>query len=343
MTAGSRRTVALLGATGFTGRLVAAELTRRGVAHRLGGRSEERLAAVPSQAERQVVDIGEPASLDAFLDGADVLITCVGPFTLHGMPVVEAAVRTGTAYVDSTGEFGFMAQVYERYRDAGSAVVPACGFDYVPGDLAAAVAAESLGVAAEEIDVVYRLRDIKPTRGTALSAAAAVSSAAVVPRRMVVGGPDEPLSAVEVPWGEGVTVPLHQPAATVRTGLVMRDVVTRMAAASVPLAPVLGALTRRAGPLMGRLAERLPEGPSDVARSASRALVVAEARAAGRTARVCVDCRDIYGLTARLLVEAALQVTGTGAMAPAEALPARAFLDAVSGDDANGVLTWTVL
>ena len=339
MPAGSR-TVALLGATGFTGRLTAAELTRRGVHHRLGGRSKERLEAVPSQAERHVVDIADPASLDAFLDGADVLITCVGPFTLHGMPVVDAAVRTGTSYLDSTGEFTFMAEVYERYRSAGSAVVPACGFDYVPGDLAAAVAVEELGGVAEEIDVVYRLRDIKPSRGTALSAAAAVSSASVVPHRLVVGGPDGPLSAVEVPWGEGVTVPLHQPTARLRTGLAMPDVVTRMAAASAPLAPVLGALTRRAGPLMGRLAERLPEGPSDVARGRSRALVVAEARGAGRTARVAVDCRDIYGLTARLLVEAALRVTGTGAMAPAEALPARAFLDAVSGEDTNGSLSW---
>src|SRR5689334_19319620 len=160
------RTVALLGATGYTGRLTAAELERRGIPHRVGGRSKGRLADVPSTGERYVVDLADPASLDAFLDGVDALITCVGPFAELGMPVVEAAVRTGTPYVDSTGEPAFMAEVYRRFRDAGSAVVPACGFDYIPGDLGVAVAAEELGQVAEEIDVVYAMTGAKVTRGT---------------------------------------------------------------------------------------------------------------------------------------------------------------------------------
>ena len=72
--------IALLGATGYTGKLVAAELTKRRLPHRLGGRSPEKLAALPSDAERFVVDAGEPTRLDAFLDGATALITTVGPF-----------------------------------------------------------------------------------------------------------------------------------------------------------------------------------------------------------------------------------------------------------------------
>jgi len=337
------RTVALLGATGFTGRLVAAELTRRGVTHRLGGRSGARLAAVPSPAEQHLVDITDPSSLDAFLDGADVLISCVGPFTLHGMPVVEAAVRTGTPYVDSTGEFGFMAQVYERFAGAPSAVVPACGFDYLPGDLAAAVAVEELGGPADEVDVVYRLKGMRPSRGTVQSAAAAAAGATLVPRRLSCTGPDGPLSAVEVPWGELVTVPRHVPGARVRTGLVAPDLATRVAAAAAPLSPLIGALTKATAPLLDRLAQRLPEGPADAVRGRAEALVVAEARSRGRSVTVAVRCRDIYGLTARLLVESALQVTGTGAMAPAEALPAKGFLDAVTGSDTNGELSWRVL
>jgi hypothetical protein len=129
----------------------------------------------------------------------------------------------------------------------------------------------------------------------------------------------------------------------VRTGVVVPDVMTRVAAATAPLSPVFGALTKRAAPLLDRLAERLPEGPGDDARGKASALVVAEARGAGRTASVALHCRDIYGLTARLLVEAALQVDGKGPMAPAEALPPKAFLDAVTGTDSNGELTWRVL
>ncbi len=338
------RTVALLGATGYTGRLVAAELTRKGVPHRVGGRSEARLAAVPSSAPRQVVDLSVPASIDAFLDGADVLITCVGPFTDLGMPIVEAAVRTGTAYVDSTGEFGWMGEVYARFREAASPVVPACGFDYLPGDLAAAVAVAELGEQPESVDLVYRLRQGKATRGTARSALAAAGSASMNPRSMLVDGPDGPINAVQVPWGEQVTVPLHVPGVAVRTGIAAPRGVTRVADVLAPAAGFWsGPLLRLGRPLLDRLVERLPEGPTDEARGAAQALVVVQARAGARSARVAVTCRDAYGLTARLLVEAALQVSGTGAMAPAEAFAPRPFLDAVSGEDGNGSLSWSVL
>jgi short subunit dehydrogenase-like uncharacterized protein len=337
------RTVALLGASGYTGRLTAAELTRRGIPHRLGGRSRERLAAVPSEADRHLVDLDDPDSLDAFLDGADVLVSCVGPFARFGMPVVEAAVRTGTPYVDSTGEFAFMAEVYRRFRGAATPVVPACGFDYVPGDLAAAVAVQELGGTADEVDVVYRLRGGKVSRGTARTALEALGEARLVPARLVVDGPDGPLSAVEVPWGEHVTVPLHVPGARVRSGIVAPDLVTRAAAAARPLvslaAPAL-ALTR---PLLGRLVDRMPEGPRDEDRARAQALVVARARRGDRSARVAVHCRDVYGLTARLLVAAAQNVAGAGAQAPAEALDPRSFLDAVSGSDLNGELRWEIL
>jgi short subunit dehydrogenase-like uncharacterized protein len=337
------RSVALLGATGYTGRLVAAELARRGIEHRLGGRSTQRLEAVPSAGERHVVDINDAGSLNGFLDGADVLITCVGPFAEHGMPVVEAAVRTGTPYVDSTGEFAFMAEVFRRFRDAESAVVPACGFDYIPGDLAAAVAVQELGGNAEEIDVLYRLRGGKPSRGTARSAVGALTSASLTPRRIVVEGPTGPLSAIEVPWGEQVTVPLHVPGARVRSGIVAPDGFTRVADFAAPLAHLTNPLARAASPLLHRMVDRMKEGPDEATRGKAEALVVAEARAGGRSSRVAVHCRDAYGLTARLLVEAAQQIEGKGAQSTAEALSPKAFLDAVSGSDHNGELSWEVL
>lgn len=337
------RSVALLGASGYTGRLVAAELARRDIDHRLGGRSAERLAQVPSHGVRHVVDITDPGSLDRFLDGADVLISCVGPFAQHGMPVVEAAVRTGTPYVDSTGEYAFMADVFARFREVTTAVVPACGFDYIPGDLAAAIAVEELGGSADEIDVLYRLSGIKPSRGTARTAVGALGSAVLSPRRIVVDGPDGPMSAVEVPWGEHVSVPLHVPDARVRSGIVAPEVLTRAAALAAPVAALTFPLTRAAAPLLAKLVDRMKEGPDEESRGDATALVVAEARRAGRTSRVAVRCRDIYGLTARLLVEASQQIGGTGAQATAEALSPRTFLDAVTGSDHNGELSWQIL
>src|SRR5207302_4168431 len=120
----ARFVIALLGATGYTGKLVATELAKRRLPHRLGGRSPQKLAALPSDAERFVVDAGEPARLDAFLDGATALITTVGPFARLGMPVVEAAARNEVPYVDSTGEEPFVAEVYTRFAHAPVPIVP---------------------------------------------------------------------------------------------------------------------------------------------------------------------------------------------------------------------------
>jgi short subunit dehydrogenase-like uncharacterized protein len=334
------RTVALLGATGYTGRLTAAELERRGIPHRVGGRSKARLAEVPSAGERHVVDLAEPRSLDAFLDGVDVLVTCVGPFALHGWPAVEAAVRTGTPYVDSTGEPAFMAEVYRRYRGAGPALVPACGFDYVPGDLGVAVAAEELGRRPEEVDVVYAMAGGAATRGTARSGLGAVAS-----MRPRVGRLDVPgaVTAVRVPWGEELTVPLHQPQAVVRTGIAAPGWATRVAQAVGPVSPYAQPLVRLARPLLERLVERMPEGPTEEQRGMTVSSTWSVARAGSDEVRVRVDVRDAYGMTARFLVAASQQVEGVGALATAEALPARAFLDGLSYEDEGGSLSWRVL
>ena len=337
------RTVALLGATGYTGRLTAAELERKGIPHRVGGRSKSRLADVPSTGERHVVDLADPASLDAFLEGTDVVITCVGPFAELGMPVVEAAVRTGTPYVDSTGETVFMAEVYRRFRQATSAVVPACGFDYIPGDLGVAVAVEELGQAAEEVDVVYAISGGKPTRGTARSGVGMLT--ALRPRlgRLLVAGEEGPVPAVQLPWGEELTVPLHQPNATVRTGVAAPGWVTRVTQVMGPAAPYTTPLSRLASPLMNKWVDRLPEGPSDGDRARATGKTYSVVRGGGGEARVVVRVRDAYGITARLLVGASQRIEGQGAMATAEALRPREFLSEMAYEDEGGALSWEIL
>ena len=337
------RTVALLGATGYTGRLTAQELERKGIPHRVGGRSEARLAAVPSQGDRHVVNLADPESLDSFLSGVDVLITCVGPFVELGMPVAEAAVRTGTAYVDSTGEPPFMADVYARFRGAGPCVVPACGFDYLPGDLGVAVAVEELGQRPDEVDVVYAIEKAIATRGTTLSAVGALTSMRANLGRMLVAGEHGPVTAVRLPWGEELTVPLHQPQAAVRTGVSAPGWVTRMTQAVGPLAPYAAPLTRLAKPALTRWANGRPEGPSAQDRGKTSARTYSVVRGGGGEARVVVRVRDAYGMTARFLVAASQQCTGTGALAPAEALSARSFLDAMAYEDEGGSLSWDVL
>ena len=48
-------------------------------------------------------DLSDQASLEDMASKAKVLLSTVGPFSLHGTPVVEACVSTSTDYCDITG------------------------------------------------------------------------------------------------------------------------------------------------------------------------------------------------------------------------------------------------
>jgi saccharopine dehydrogenase (NAD+, L-glutamate forming) len=79
---------------------------------------------------------------------ARTVLTTVGPYIRHGLPVVEAAVEAGCDYVDITGEPEFVSASRERFdgkaRDAGLRIVHCCGFDSLPHDLGAWYTARQL-------------------------------------------------------------------------------------------------------------------------------------------------------------------------------------------------------
>lgn len=142
----------LLGATGFTGRLVARHLAARLVGQdvrwAVAGRRVEaldevrdELAAVGSEPAVEVVDVHDLVGLLTLAEQTRVLATTVGPYAEHGELVVQACVRSGTDYLDITGEPAFVDRILARYdgdaREQGVRVVNCCGFDSVPADLGA--------------------------------------------------------------------------------------------------------------------------------------------------------------------------------------------------------------
>src|SRR5262245_20356685 len=146
-----RGPIAVYGATGYTGKLVAAELRDAKADFVLSGRNRDKLLALAEElggdVEVRPAALSEP-ELRRLLEGCAAVIDCAGPFTLHGEPVLKAAVDTGTHYVDTTGEQPYMKMAFDRYgppaESAGVAVVPGMGFDYVPGDMIAALTAQGM-------------------------------------------------------------------------------------------------------------------------------------------------------------------------------------------------------
>jgi short subunit dehydrogenase-like uncharacterized protein len=91
----------------------------------------------------------------------DVLVSTVGPFARWGEPAVRAAIAAGkgTVYIDSTGEPPFIRRVFEEFGPpaarAGAALMTAMGFDFVPGQLACALALEEAGEEAVRVEAGY--------------------------------------------------------------------------------------------------------------------------------------------------------------------------------------------
>jgi short subunit dehydrogenase-like uncharacterized protein len=142
--------IVLWGATGFTGRLVAEHLAgKEGVRWAMAGRSRAKLEATrndvaarfPSAASVPLLigDAADQASLAAIASQARVVASTVGPFAIHGEPLVAACVASRTDYCDSTGEPNFIRRIidahHEAARAAGVRIVPTCGFDSIPSDL----------------------------------------------------------------------------------------------------------------------------------------------------------------------------------------------------------------
>ncbi len=154
--------IVVFGATGYAGGLAAEALVRRGERPVLAGRSADRLAALADRLgglDYRLADVSDPTSVRALVDAGDVLVTGVGPFERVGWVAAEAAVDAGAHYVDSTGEIGFVRELLRSHdgpaRDRGAVMLPAFGYDYVPGVLAGHLAAEEAGESATAIDVGY--------------------------------------------------------------------------------------------------------------------------------------------------------------------------------------------
>lgn len=356
----ARGPIAVYGATGYTGTLVAHELRRRGLDAVLAGRSAEKLArladALGGGVPTRAVELEDRAGLRRLLGECAAVIDCAGPFVRYGEPVARAAIETGTHYLDTTGEQPYMQMLHERYdataHAAGVAVVPAMGFDYVPGDLIAHRVAQGVEPL-RELVLAYATKDVQPTRGTFRTALGMAADGGAIYEdgtwrraplrttraRFPFPDPIGSQPVMRYPSGEVLTVPRHVRTRRV-TSLITVETIAGTAAAA-PLLPLLQpafalALRSPLRALVEPLLARFPEGPSEERRRAARFTIVALAHGEdGRTRRAVVQGGDVYGLTAVTAVHGAALTSApgydrAGVLAPAQAFDAAAFLAALA-------------
>lgn len=359
--------VICFGATGFTGRLTAEVLVRAGMAPVLAGRSADSLVALTGDLAGlgpidrpptwQEADAGDPASVRALITSPDdVLVTTVGPFQRWGRAAVDAVIDAGCGYVDSTGEPAFLREVFEadgeRAVATGARLLPAFGYDYVPGNLAAAYAIEDARRARAvptTVEVGYFVRGgMSMSSGTRASIAGMVDAPPFALRNGVITQTRGDVLSFEIDGREWQAMPvggtehftlprIDADVRDVHVGIGWAGKWTRpahgagaalSAAASVP---GVGGLVRSG---LDRLSgEETGIGPDESQRRDSTTLVAARTRdGVGRElSRAVVTGPSPYDLTAELLAwGAAMLLTGralrTGALGPVDAFGMEEFV-----------------
>jgi short subunit dehydrogenase-like uncharacterized protein len=344
--------IVLFGATGYTGDLTARALVARGARPVLAARNGARVQALAEELgglDWTLADVSRPPSVRALVQRGDVLVSTVGPFTRWGEPAAQAAVGAGAHYLDSTGEAAFIREVFDRYgpgaQAAGCGLLTAFGYDWVPGNLAGALALREAGEAATRVEIGY----FNPGASAAsMSGGTRASSAGVMLSdgfgwhggRLVAERQARHGRSFELAPGKGaraVSVASSEHLALPRLHPTLRDVDVFLGwfgQASEPLrglSAAMSAVTKVPGTrdalqgLFGRLIKGSTGGPDAAARASSRSVVLAEAfdAAGAQLANVRLEGSNPYDLTANFLAWGAETAAsgglhGTGALGPVD-------------------------
>jgi len=324
------RAITVFGAYGHTGRFVVAELQDRGWTPILSGRDQEKLRHLASalpKVEMRLASIDSPTSLDGALAGAAAVINCAGPFLDTATPVVEAALRAGIHYLDVTPEQRSVLNAFDRFtdraKDAGIVIVPAMAFFGGLGDLLATAAMGDWPMA-DEIAVAYALDSWKPTLGTRLTGKRNTERRFIFTRNNLEFVPDHPLKRL---WN------FPEPFGT-------QDVESICLSEIIAISHHLRVSEVHAFMNLAPLRDiHDPETPSPTAfddrgRSSQTFLVDAIARRGSEERRATARGRDIYAISAPIVVEAAQRIVSglvkkRGVVAAGEAFDAREFLESL--------------
>ena len=329
--------VLVYGATGHTGRFVVDELLRRGLTPVLAGRSAERLAAVASRhaaLDHRAIGLDDPDLLRRTVAGAGAVVNCAGPFLDTAVPLARAAVETGAHYLDVTAEQPVVQELYRELdapaRDAGVAVVPAMAFY---GGLADLLVTDALDgdVHADAVEVAIGLDRWWPTSGTRATGVRNTATRLVIrdgaltaltsPAPTGTWSYPAPLgdqAVVQQPFSEVITIDRHLDVGELRSYL-----------NTAPLDDLRDSATPP------------PSAADQSGRSAQQFVVDVVVRRGPDTRRISAAGRDIYAVTAPIVVEGVVRLLdgrhrGPGAAAPGEAFDARAVLAALE-QDADGL------
>ena len=330
--------VLIYGSYGYTGRLIVAEAIAKGLQPMLAGRDR---AAVRAQAEAlrlpwRAFALDDRSAMDSALAAAEVVLHAAGPFSKTSAPMVAACLRTGTSYLDITGEIAVFEAIAARDAEAratGIVLLPGVGFDVAPSDCLGAhlvrrlPTAHRLALAFEAPGGVSRgtARTMLENagRGGAIRRNGVIETVPAAWRTRAIDFGSGPVDATTIPWGDISTAYYSTGVGNIEVYAASPRSTRRVMLASRHLGWLLGARPVRA--VLGGLLRAAPAGPGEQARARHISRLWGEATdREGRRAVARMTTPQGYALTAMTAIAAVARVLA-GAASPGFQTPSRAF------------------
>lgn len=306
----------IYGAYGYTGTLIARAAVGRGMTPTLAGRDDAKLGTLAEELEvpYRTFELSDAAALDAALDEARLVLHCAGPFVHTAAPMVEGCLRTGTDYLDITGEiqvFEMLAALDDQAQAMDAMLLPGVGFDVVPSDGLAAHLHARLPSAEQLALAIFSRGGI--SRGTATSAVEHIGRGGAIRRNghiqqvplgwrtRTVDFGRGPVEVTAMPWGDVATAYRSTGIPNITTYMRLPKSARRLVSISEWLMPVLA--TAPVQRLLKRYVQRGKPGPTAAERERGASVVWGEAiDEAGGRAVARLHGPDPYDVT----VDAAL-------------------------------------
>jgi short subunit dehydrogenase-like uncharacterized protein len=312
----------IYGANGYTGQLAARHARVLGLPAVLAGRNGEALKALGDELGMpvRVFDLGDSKAVEKGLKDIAVVLHCAGPFSATAQPMIAGCLKTGTHYLDITGEIDVFAYAHScdaAAKKRGIVLCPGVGFDVVPTDCVAALLKAALPDATR-LTLAFEAGG-GPSPGTAKSSVEGAAKGGRIRRDGKLVSVPQAWKVREIPFAHG-----SRKAVTIPWG----DVYTAYVSTGIPNIEVYMALPPKAirqmqrmrlfSPLIGlapvqsllkALINRKVRGPDAIRLESTRSQVWGEAEnALGERVVAELSTPNGYKLTADAGVEIARRV-----------------------------------
>jgi short subunit dehydrogenase-like uncharacterized protein len=167
--------ILIIGAYGYTGRLICEELFDKQIDFSIAGKNESKLQALMDEFDViksfLIADLSNEASIKEVVASSDVFVNCAGPFTEESAGFVDKIALSGKIYLDITGELGFVKssreKLHEKCLNHNSLIIHSVAFESMIVDLALQVISKENEN--RNIEVFYQFNNYKVSPGTKIT------------------------------------------------------------------------------------------------------------------------------------------------------------------------------